>query len=89
MARVSKGAVATEGSSDVSTNAISCTFFEGLSNKEIAARFGLSEVTIKARMGRLYRKYGVSTRLQLLAAAVRRGLISADARSVAGGASSS
>jgi DNA-binding NarL/FixJ family response regulator len=49
--------------------------YEGLSNKEIATRFGLAEVTIKARMSRLYRKYGVKTRVQLLAAAVRRNLV--------------
>lgn len=48
---------------------------EGLSNKEIGARLGLAEVTIKARLGRLYKKFGVSTRLQLLSAAIRRGLV--------------
>ena len=52
--------------------------FDGLSNKEIASRFGLAEVTIKTRMSRLYRKYGVNTRVQLLAAAVRRGLVGSD-----------
>ena len=52
--------------------------YEGLSNKEIANRFGLAEVTIKARMSRLYRKYGVKTRVQLLAAAVKRGLVNPD-----------
>lgn len=48
---------------------------EGLSNKEIGVRLGLAEVTIKARLGRLYKKFGVSTRLQLLSAAIRRGLV--------------
>ena len=46
----------------------------GLSNKEIAQRFGLAEVTIKARMSRLYRKYGVKTRVQLLATAMKGNL---------------
>jgi DNA-binding NarL/FixJ family response regulator len=50
--------------------------YEGLSNKEMAARLGLAEVTIKARMSRLYRKYGVKTRVQLLATAMRRDLFS-------------
>jgi len=54
--------------------------FDGLSNKEIASRFGLAEVTIKMRMSRLYRKYGVNTRVQLLAAAVRGGLVGSDSK---------
>ncbi len=52
--------------------------YEGLTNKEMAARFGLAEVTIKARMSRLYRKYGVKTRVQLLATALRRDLLGRD-----------
>ncbi len=48
---------------------------DGLSNKEIGHRLGLAEATIKARMNRLYRRFGVKTRLQLLAAAIRRGAI--------------
>jgi DNA-binding NarL/FixJ family response regulator len=48
---------------------------DGLTNKEIAYRLGLAEVTIKARMSRLYRKYGVRTRVQLLATAMKRALL--------------
>jgi two-component system, NarL family, response regulator DevR len=48
---------------------------EGLSNKEIGQRLGLAEATVKARFNRLYKKYGVATRLQLLAAAMKKGLI--------------
>jgi DNA-binding NarL/FixJ family response regulator len=48
---------------------------EGLSNKEIASLLVVAEVTVKARLGRLYRKFGVSTRLQLLSAAIRQGLV--------------
>ena len=44
---------------------------DGLSNKEMASRLHVAEVTIKTRMGRLYRKFGVNTRVQLLAAALR------------------
>jgi len=48
---------------------------EGLSNKEIASHLRVAEVTVKARLGRLYRKFGVNTRLQLLSAAIREGLV--------------
>lgn len=48
---------------------------EGLSNKEIANRLQVAEVTVKARLGRLYRRFGVNTRLQLLSAAIREGLV--------------
>ena len=50
---------------------------EGLSNKEIGSRLGIAEVTVKTRFGRLYRRFGVTTRLQLLTAAMRKGLLSA------------
>jgi DNA-binding NarL/FixJ family response regulator len=52
--------------------------YEGLTNKEMAARCGVAEVTIKARMSRLYRKYGVRTRVQLLATALKRDLLPGD-----------
>jgi DNA-binding NarL/FixJ family response regulator len=50
----------------------------GLSNKEIGQRLGLAESTIKARFNRLYKKFGVATRLQLLTAAMRKGLVGRD-----------
>ncbi|HEV8658600.1 MAG TPA: LuxR C-terminal-related transcriptional regulator [Thermoanaerobaculia bacterium] len=48
---------------------------EGLSNKEIGQRLGLAEATIKARFNRLYKRFGVSTRLQLLTTAIREGIV--------------
>jgi len=48
---------------------------EGLSNKEIASRRGIAEVTVKAHLTRLYKRHGVRTRLQLLSAAIRQHLI--------------
>ena len=48
---------------------------EGLTNKEIGQRLGLAEATIKARMNRLYKRFGVATRLQLLTAALRSGVV--------------
>ena len=49
---------------------------EGLTNKEIGQRLGVAEATVKARMNRLYRKFRVTSRVQLLAAAFKRGLFS-------------
>jgi DNA-binding NarL/FixJ family response regulator len=43
--------------------------------KEIAQRLGLAEVTIKSRLTRLYKRFGVSTRLQLLSSAIDKGLV--------------
>lgn len=47
----------------------------GLSNKEIAESLGVAEVTIKAHLTKLYRKFGVRTRLELLAYAMTHHLI--------------
>jgi two-component system, NarL family, response regulator DevR len=48
---------------------------EGLSNKEIGQRMGLAEPTIKTRFNRLYKHFGVATRLQLLSSAISRKLV--------------
>ena len=48
---------------------------EGLSNKEIGNRLGLAESTVKGRMNRLYRRFGVTTRLQLLTTALRTRIL--------------
>lgn len=47
----------------------------GLTNKEIAQRLGLAESTVKARFNRLYRRFGVASRVQLLTAAMRKGIL--------------
>jgi DNA-binding NarL/FixJ family response regulator len=47
----------------------------GLSNKEIAQSLGVAEVTIKAHLTKLYRKFRVCTRLELLAYAMTHRLI--------------
>lgn len=46
--------------------------FEGLANKEIAVRLGLSESTVKAVVQRLFGKTGVRNRAQLVRAALER-----------------
>jgi DNA-binding NarL/FixJ family response regulator len=37
---------------------------DGLSNKEMAAELGIAEITAKTRLARLYRRFGVHTRVQ-------------------------
>jgi len=44
---------------------------QGLSNKEIAQRFGLSEYTVKAHLNRIYRRFGVTSRSKLMAQAMK------------------
>jgi DNA-binding CsgD family transcriptional regulator len=44
----------------------------GYSNKEIAHRYGISAQTVKNTLSRVYRKVGVSSRLELAAYAARR-----------------
>ena len=42
------------------------------SNKAIAAKLGLTEQTVKNRLTRLYRKLGVTTRLELALLVVKK-----------------
>lgn len=46
----------------------------GLSNKEIARRLHVAPVTVKLHLTKLYRRFGVKTRLELLAYAVSHRL---------------
>ena len=48
---------------------------EGISNKEIAARMGISEHTVKFHVSSLLGKLGAVTRAELVGLAIRRGLI--------------
>jgi DNA-binding CsgD family transcriptional regulator len=45
---------------------------EGLTNKAIAARHGVSEHTVKVQLGKLYAKIGVKGRLALVLWALKR-----------------
>jgi DNA-binding NarL/FixJ family response regulator len=44
--------------------------FEGLANKEISGRLGVSESAVKATLQQLFRKTGVRTRSQLVRVAL-------------------
>lgn len=46
---------------------------EGLSNKEIAARLGISDNTVKFHLASVYGKLGVSSRAEAVTAALRTG----------------
>ncbi len=48
---------------------------QGLANKQIAVRLGISEHTIKFHLSSLYAKLGVSSRTEAVRAGVRRGLV--------------
>jgi DNA-binding NarL/FixJ family response regulator len=48
---------------------------EGLANKQVAARLGLSEHTIKTHVTSVFEKLGVGTRAEAVARAVRLGLL--------------
>jgi DNA-binding NarL/FixJ family response regulator len=48
---------------------------KGKSNKEIGARLGITESTVKAHLARIFPKLGVTDRAHAIAFAVKRGLI--------------
>jgi two-component system response regulator DegU len=49
---------------------------EGLSTKDIARVLGVSEETVKTHLAHIYQKLGVGDRVQAVALAIRRGLVS-------------
>ncbi|HXW93130.1 MAG TPA: response regulator transcription factor [Terriglobales bacterium] len=49
-----------------------CGIFEGLANKEIAGRLGVSESSVKATLQQLFSKTGVRTRSQLVRIALEQ-----------------
>lgn len=49
---------------------------DGLSNKEIAARLGISDHTVKFHVGSLLGKLGASTRTEAVTIGIRQGLVS-------------
>jgi DNA-binding NarL/FixJ family response regulator len=50
----------------------------GFSNKEIAQRLQIAPVTVKSHLTKLYRRFGVRTRLELLAYCVTHHLLSSN-----------
>jgi DNA-binding NarL/FixJ family response regulator len=52
-----------------------CLIAEGLENEEIAARLGISKVTVQNHTSSIYSKLGVSTRAKAILYAIQRGLV--------------
>ena len=48
---------------------------DGCTNREMAQRFGTTEQTIKNQLSTLFDKIGISSRLELALAALKRGFI--------------
>jgi DNA-binding CsgD family transcriptional regulator len=48
---------------------------QGLGNKQVAARLGISTHTVKTHLELLFEKLGVSTRAEAVAQGVKRGLL--------------
>lgn len=48
---------------------------EGLSNKAIAARLGISDQTVKFHVASISGKLGATNRTQAVRAAIRRGIV--------------
>ena len=48
---------------------------DGLSNKEMASELGIAEITVKTRLARLFRRFDVRSRVQLLSYAMRNGFV--------------
>lgn len=58
---------------------------QGLTNKEIAYRLGLSERTIQFHMNSIFNKSGTQSRTEAVALALRQGWIGGEADGQAGG----
>jgi DNA-binding NarL/FixJ family response regulator len=55
--------------------AVLCLIAEGLENEEIAARLGISKVTVQNHTSSIYSKLGVSTRARAILYAIQHGLV--------------
>lgn len=73
---------ATQGADSVETTVLTnrereilALLADGLGNKQIAARLGISTNTVKTHLELLFDKLGVSSRAEAVATGVRRGLL--------------
>ena len=68
--RTDKANSATERENEIITHVC-----KGCSNKEIASKLFLSEQTIKAHLNRIFRKFNVSNRFQLITLAINNRIV--------------
>ena len=47
----------------------------GMTNKEIGQRLGFADSTVKTRFNRLYKRFGVGSRIELLTTAMKKGIL--------------
>jgi DNA-binding NarL/FixJ family response regulator len=75
--RNSRRVTETHGNSTLSRREqeILALLADGLINKQIAARLGISTNTVKTHLELLFGKLGVTTRAEAVATAVKRGLL--------------
>jgi DNA-binding NarL/FixJ family response regulator len=59
---------------------------EGATNRQAAARLGLSQRTVESHIAKLYRRLGVSTRVQAVVQATRLGILRSEEEMDAGAA---
>ena len=76
--RAANGGVEDESAEPLLTNRerqVLGLLADGLGNKQIAARLGISTNTVKTHLELLFDKLGVSSRTEAVATAARRGLL--------------
>lgn len=70
-----RGAPAGPGALSTREREVLALMAEGLANKQIAPRLGISEHTVKAHVAAVFGKLGVGTRAEAVVTAARRGLL--------------
>jgi DNA-binding NarL/FixJ family response regulator len=74
-ARAPGGRAAAGGPLSAREHEVLALMAEGLANKQIAPRLGISEHTVKAHVAAVFAKLGAGTRAEAVVTAARRGLL--------------